>query len=125
MKVECYFKEKPPSVDWYRGAIPVKTDPRVVITYDETKMYACMEMKKCKITDEAKYRVQVEDADGEETLEFAGFSLFVKGTVLTLRYRLIQNCFRLFNENLYFIISVVAVCKRKIKRTNQIVGIEE
>jgi len=126
MKVECYFKEKPPSVDWYRGAIPVKTDPRVVITYDEAKMYACMEMKKCKITDEAKYRVQVEDADGEETLEFAGFSLFVKGTVLTLRYRLIQNCFRFFNENLYFIVSVVAVCnKHKIKRTSQIVGIEE
>jgi len=81
MKVECWFKEKPPSVDWYRGAIPVKTDPRVVITYDEAKMYASMEMKKCKITDEAKYRVQVEDADGEETLEFAGFSVFVKGTI--------------------------------------------
>lgn len=80
MKVECYFKEKPPSVDWYRGAIPVKTDPRVVITYDEAKLYACMEMKKCKITDESKYRVQVEDAEGEETLEFAGFSVFVKGT---------------------------------------------
>ena len=80
MKVECYFKEKPPSVDWYRGAIPVKTDPRVVITYDEAKMYASMEMKKCKITDESKYRVQVEDAEGEETLEFAGFSVFVKGT---------------------------------------------
>jgi len=81
MKVECYFKEKPPSVDWYRGAIPVKTDPRVTITYDEAKLYSCMEMKKCKITDEAKYRCQVEDAEGEEALEFAGFSVFVKGTV--------------------------------------------
>jgi len=83
MKVECYFKEAPPSVDWYRGAIPVKTDPRVTIFYDPVKLYASMEMKKCKINDEAKYRAQVEDAEGEETLEFAGFSLFVKGTTRT------------------------------------------
>ena len=79
MKVECTFKIKPPSVDWYRGAIPVKTDPRVTISYDEEALYASMELKKCKITDEAKFRVQVEDAEGEEALEFAGFSLFVKG----------------------------------------------
>jgi Immunoglobulin I-set domain len=79
MQVECYFKLEPPSVDWYRGAIPMKTDPRVTITYDEKEMHATMEIKKCKITDEAKYRVQVEDKDGEETLDFAGFSVFVKG----------------------------------------------
>jgi len=79
MKVECWFKIKPPSVDWYRGAIPVKTDPRCSITYDEATLYASMELKKCKITDEAKFRVQVEDAEGEESLEFAGFSIFVKG----------------------------------------------
>jgi len=79
MTVECFFNMKPPSVDWYRGAIPMKTDPRVTLTYDETTMHATMELKKCKITDESKYRVQVEDAEGEETLEFAGFSVFVKG----------------------------------------------
>jgi len=79
MKVDCYFKIKPPSVDWYRGAIPVKTDPRVTIVYDEQILYSSMELKKCKITDEAKFRVQVEDEEGEVALEFAGFSLFVKG----------------------------------------------
>ena len=84
MKVECYFKKKPPSVDWYRGAIPVKTDPRCTIVYDDAKLYSYMELKKCKITDEAKFRVQVEDADGEEMLEFAGFSIFVKGCVRIL-----------------------------------------
>lgn len=79
MKVECWFKLKPPAVDWYRGAIPMKTDPRVSITFNENEMYASMELKKCKITDEAKYRVQVEDLEGEECLDFAGFSVFVKG----------------------------------------------
>jgi len=78
MKVECTFKKKPPSVDWYRGAIPVKTDPRCTLSFDEKKLVAIMELKKCKITDEAKFRVQVEDAEGEEMLEFAGFSVFVK-----------------------------------------------
>ncbi|ESO03551.1 hypothetical protein HELRODRAFT_191869 [Helobdella robusta] len=78
MFVECTFKQKPPNVDWYRGAIPMKTDPRVTIVFDPVKLYASVEMKKCKQSDESKFRVQVEDENGEETLEFAGFSVFVK-----------------------------------------------
>lgn len=79
MKVICTFKEKPPHVDWYRGAIPVKTDPRCTLLFNENTLTASMELKKCKVTDEFKFRVQVEDAEGEECLEFAGFSVFVKG----------------------------------------------
>ena len=79
MFVDCTFKITPPTVDWYRGAIPVKTDPRVTITFDPGNLYASMELKKCKPSDESKFRVQVEDEKGEETLEFAGFSVFVKG----------------------------------------------
>jgi len=78
MKVECYFAIKPPSVDWYRGAIPVKTDPRCSIVFDPEKMYSCMELKKAKQLDEAKYKIQVEDEKGEKVLDFAGFSVFVK-----------------------------------------------
>jgi len=79
MKVECYFKIKPPSVDWYRGAIPAKTDPRCTVFFDPEAMYSFMEMKKLKLTDEAKYKVQVEDESGDSVLDFAGFSVFVKG----------------------------------------------
>lgn len=85
MRVDCYFLILPPSVDWYRGAIPVKTDPRVTITYEPDKLYASMELLKCKFSDEAKFQVRVEDEQGEEMLEFAGFSVFVKG--LTLYFR--------------------------------------
>jgi len=78
MKVDCTFKKAPPHVDWYRGAIPVKTDPRCTILFDEKKLTASMELKKCKLTDEFKFRVQIEDAEQEEVIEFAGFSVFVK-----------------------------------------------
>lgn len=77
--MECYFKKKPPSVGWYRGSIPVTTDPRVTVVYDKQKLYSSMEIKKCKYSDEGKLEVQVEDKDGENVLEFAGFSIFVKG----------------------------------------------
>lgn len=79
MKVDCYFLIAPPSVDWYRGAIPVKTDPRCSVNYYPDQLYATMEIAKCKFNDEAKFEVRVEDEKGESTLEFAGFSVFVKG----------------------------------------------
>ena len=79
INVDCTFAMKPPSVHWYRGAIPVKTDPRCTITYDEATLYSTMQLVKAKMTDEAKFKVQVEDEKGEEILDFAGFSVFVKG----------------------------------------------
>jgi len=79
VKVECFFKKKPPSVGWYRGTISVTTDPRVTVVYNEEKLFSSMEIKKCKYSDEGKLCVQVEDEDGDSVLEFAGFSLSVKG----------------------------------------------
>lgn len=78
--MECYFKKKPPRIGWYRGTIAATTDPRVTVVYDKEKLYSSMVIKKCKYIDEGKLCIQVEDKDGEEVLEFAGFSLFVKGT---------------------------------------------
>lgn len=39
---------------------------------------ATLEVTKCKTQDEAKYKCQVLDEDGK-ALDFAGFSVFVKG----------------------------------------------
>ena len=48
---------------------------------------ATLQIQKCKTQDEAKYRCQVVDAEGK-TLDFAGFSVFVKGTQLHVHVRM-------------------------------------
>lgn len=78
MNAEAYFKKKPPRFNWYRGAILMKSDPRVNVVWDESKLFTSVSIKKCKISDEAKFKCQVEDDEGAP-VEFAGFMVFVKG----------------------------------------------
>lgn len=56
----------------------MKTDPRVSVTFDEDELHATFCLIKTKMSDEAKFKCTVEDEDGKQ-LDFAGFSLFVKG----------------------------------------------
>jgi hypothetical protein len=58
----------------------VKTDPRVTIEISEDMLHASFSIKKCKTSDEARYLCKVEDEEGKK-LDFAGFSVFVKGDI--------------------------------------------
>ena len=79
MTVDCEFKIKPPKLEWFKGSIAVKTDPRVTIKFDDAKMLATMQMVRAKLPDEAKYKVEIRAEKTDELLDFAGFSVFVKG----------------------------------------------
>lgn len=75
------LKKPPPAtgkLEWNKGKLPVKTDPRVTITYDPVTMRGTLEIAKCKFADESKYICQIDDEEGH-CVDFAGFSLFVKG----------------------------------------------
>ena len=58
----------------------VKTDPRVTITLADDHMHASLTIKKSKPNDEAKYICKVEGEENEQ-LDYAGFSVFVKGKI--------------------------------------------
>lgn len=78
MRVECIFAFKPVRFEWYRGIIPIKLDPRANISFDESSLCSTLEIAHCRVSDEAKYSVQVEDSEGD-CLDAATFSLSVKG----------------------------------------------
>ena len=81
MFVDLQLKELPEGchVVWYRVKNKITAgDPRVTMTFDEKTLVASLEVKKCKMTDEAKYKCQVEDSQNT-VKDFAGFSVFVKG----------------------------------------------
>ena len=78
MTMEIVVKDKPPKVKFYILHRDVSSDPRSTVTYDRETGNAKLELRKCKNADEAKWRVQVEDEENK-CLDFAGFSVFVKG----------------------------------------------
>ena len=80
MTMEIVVKDKPPKVKFYILHRDIVSDPRSTVTYDRESGRATLELRKCKNADEAKWRVQVED-EQNKVLDFAGFSVFVKGNV--------------------------------------------
>lgn len=89
MRVECVFTLKPVRFEWYRGIIPIKLDPRASIGFDESSLCSTLEIAHCRVSDEARYSVQVEDSEGD-CLDAATFSLSVKGEH---EYRLISDSY--------------------------------
>ena len=90
MNVSLQLKEKPEgcSLIWYRVSNKITAgDPRVTMTFDESSLVATLEVKKCKNADEAKYKAQLVDGQNK-VLDFAGFSVFVKGSYFILFFLL-------------------------------------
>ena len=81
MKMEIEVKDKPPKVKFYILHRDISSDPRSTVTYDRETGKATLELRKCKNSDEAKWRVQVED-ENNKALDYAGFSVFVKGNAV-------------------------------------------
>lgn len=81
MRVDCTFASKPVRCEWYKGIIPVKIDPRATVCFDEDSLCSTLELIHCKVSDEARYSVQVEDQEGD-CIDVATFSLTVKGESL-------------------------------------------
>ena len=72
--------EKPFRVAWYRGDRDLDgvKDPRMNFEYNRETGVASMSIKKCKNMDEAKYKIKLMD-EGGSVIDYAGFSVFVKG----------------------------------------------
>ncbi len=82
MKMEIYAKEPfPVKMRLMKGDRERPKDPRSSILYDKTTGCLNIEVKKCKTQDESKYTIEILDA-AEKVIDFAGFSVFVKGKYL-------------------------------------------
>ena len=78
MSVEVNTKGKPvDAIRFYRGTRELKDDSRCTIKTTESS--ASLSIKKTRLTDEAKYSVQVE-SEGCIT-DQATFSVFIKGEI--------------------------------------------
>ena len=78
MDMEVEVTGKPPMVRFFRGQRVLGGDSRMSVRYDNKSGIASLCIKKCKYSDEAKYKVVCEDEKGRPEEE-AGFSVFVKG----------------------------------------------
>lgn len=78
-EVTIQLKKLPP-FKWeiVRGSNLMRSDPRCTVSLNEEKKTITFKMTKCKISDEAKFQCEIYDEQGK-VLDFAGFSLFVKG----------------------------------------------
>ena len=65
-------------VKWYIAGKLMNKDMRTTVTYEPDKCRIFLEIKKCRDKDEASYKIVLCDKEGQ-SLDFAGFSVFVKG----------------------------------------------
>ena len=92
LTMECFVKGDhipPGGISIYRGQTILGNDPRMTIEFDKNTGRICLTVKKCKTLDEAKYKVQLLD-EKKKTLDFAGFSVFVKGLYISSSTRLLK-----------------------------------
>ena len=75
---EAILAEPAAEVLWFRGSKLLKSDNRQKVSYDRASGRTTLSVVKLKNVDEAQYTIKIFNDAGEE-LDFAGFSIFVKG----------------------------------------------